>query len=444
MNPKTALYMENEGKTYTNLLVGLKEKIRLAQLRAVLTVNAELLGIYHDIGRTISEQEKGAGWGAKIIDKLARDLNAEFPEMKGFSTRNLRYMREFFEAYPFPILQPVVAKLEMDESLQVQYPESTDNQYFEILQPLVAKLPWSHHTVILTRTKTLEERTYYVTKCIENGWSKAVLTAQIETQLHRRQGNSLNNFNVTLPSIQSDLANAALKNPYIFDFLALGEKLHERGLENALIQHLKKFMLELGKGFSYVGNQYRLTVEEDEYILDLLFYNIPMHAFVLFELKLVAFQPEFAGKLNFYINAVDAQLKGPGDNPTIGVLLCKTPNSTVVKYALNGINSPIGISDYQLSEALPKQLQSDMPSIEDLEAEMDKEYEELKKPEGQKLERVKALMQSLKQKESKVHRSKENVLRIFDQLLVPLRLAILDKLEPVFHEFHEVCITLGN
>jgi predicted nuclease of restriction endonuclease-like (RecB) superfamily len=199
MNPKTALYMENEGKTYTNLLVGLKQKIRLAQLRAVLTVNAELLGIYHDIGRTISEQEKGAGWGAKIIDKLARDLNAEFPEMKGFSTRNLRYMREFFEAYPFPILQPLVAKLGMVENPQVQYSENTDNQYFVILQPLVAKLPWSHHTVILTRTKTLEERAYYVTKCIENGWSKAVLTAQIETQLHRRQGNSLNNFNVRYP-----------------------------------------------------------------------------------------------------------------------------------------------------------------------------------------------------------------------------------------------------
>lgn len=245
-----------------------------------------------------------------------------------------------------------------------------------------------------------------------------------------------------MPKLQSDLVRDTFKNPYIFDFLSIGEKMQERDLEKALIQHLKKFMLELGKGFAYVGNQYRLQVEGDEFVLDLLFYNYLLHAFVLFELKLCAFEPEFAGKLNFYINAVDAQLKGAEDKPTIGVLLCKTPNSTVVKYALKGVDTPIGISEYQLAEALPQQLKGEIPSIAELEAEMDKEYRELKRPVDQKLDRVKAMMRTLQQQEVKEIRSAETVRQIFESLLLPLRDEILTAIAEISSQFRETKTTL--
>jgi predicted nuclease of restriction endonuclease-like (RecB) superfamily len=433
MNYNNALGMIPEIMNYPQILGSLKEKIRQAQLRAVLSVNTELLGIYWEIGRTITMQEAEAGWGAKIVDRLAVDLRSEFPDMKGFSQRNLRYMREFYQAYPFPILQPPVAKLEMSEKIS----EDVENQYYTILQPLVAKLPWSHHVLILTKARLADERLFYVQKCIENGWSKSVLEIQIDNRLHIRQGRSLNNFMDTLPAQQSDLANATFKNPYVFDFLSLGEKMQERDMEKALIQHLKKFMLELGKGFAYVGNQYRLQVDGNEFILDLLFYNIPLHAYVLFELKLIEFQPEFAGKLNFYINAVDAQLRGPNDKPTIGVLLCKTPNSTVVKYALQGMGTPIGISEIQLAEALPQQLRGEMPSIADLEAEMDKEYNELKKPIDQKLDRVKAMMRSLQQQTAQEIQSPENTSRIFEEVLLPIKDGMIAALEEIASEFRE-------
>jgi predicted nuclease of restriction endonuclease-like (RecB) superfamily len=392
--------MEAEGMNYPHILGTLKEKIDQARLRAVLAVNAELLGIYWEIGRVIALQESEAGWGGKTVERLAADLRSAYPDMKGFSPRNLRYMREFHLAYPaLSILQHAVAKFELEKLGNGENMEITHSQDDVILQHAVAKLPWGHHTVILHKTKDAQIRNFYVQKCVENNWSRDVLALQIENRLYDRQGMCLNNFTDTLPKLQSDLARDTFKNPYIFDFLSSTDQMQERGLENALIQHLKKFMLELGKGFAFVGNQHRLQVDGDEFILDLLFYNYLLHAFVLFELKLCAFQPEFAGKLNFYINIVDAQLKGPEDKPTIGVLLCKTPNSTVVKYALKGIDAPIGISEYELAEALPQQLKGEIPSIAELEAEMDKEYKELKKPVDQKLVRVKGLMRNIQQQD---------------------------------------------
>lgn len=430
--------MESESMNYTLILGTLKEKINQARLRAVLSVNAELLGLNWEIGRMIALHEAEAGWGAKIVDRLAEDLRSEFPEMKGFSTRNLRYMREFYLAYPFPILQPPVAKLETDHQAVTQNSEIPHNQYSTILQPLVAKLPWTHHVVILTKVRDAKDRVFYIQKCIENGWSRNALDAQIETKLHDRQGMSLNNFSDTLPKLQSDLAQATFKNPYIFDFLAISEQMQERDLENALIQHLKKFMLELGKGFAFIGNQFRLQVDGDEFILDLLFFNYMLDAFVLFELKLGEFEPEYAGKLNFYINAVDAELKGPNHKPTIGVLLCKTPNATVVKYALKGIDTPMGISEYQLAEALPQQLKGEIPSIAELEAEMDKEYAELKRPVDQKLDRVKAMMRDLQRQEVKEIRSPENVRRIFDKVLLPLKDEILAAMADIASQFQGI------
>ncbi len=428
--------MESEITKYSDILGSLKEKIKQARLKAVLAVNAELLGMYWEIGRVISANESQAGWGAKIIQRLATDLKLEFPDMKGFSERNLRYMREFHLAYPgFSILQHGAAKLETVQPEERRDIQIAANQEDIILQQAAAKLPWGHHMVILDKAKEKAKRNFYVHKCFEDNWSRDVLALQIETKLHDRQGMSLNNFSDTLPKLQSDLAQATFKNPYIFDFLSATEEMQERDLENALIQHLKKFMLELGKGFAFIGNQFRLQVDGDEFILDLLFFNYMLDAFVLFELKLGEFEPEYAGKLNFYINAVDAELKGPNHKPTIGVLLCKTPNATVVKYALKGIDTPMGISEYQLAEALPQQLKGEIPSIAELEAEMDKEYAELKRPVDQKLDRVKAMMRDLQRQEVKEVRSPENVRRVFENVLLPLKEDILAAMADIASQF---------
>jgi predicted nuclease of restriction endonuclease-like (RecB) superfamily len=348
---------------YIHILNSLREKIRLARIKATIAVNVELLKLYWEIGNTILKLQKEEGWGAKIIDKLAIDLKMEFSDFKGLSVRNLKYMRAFAKAYP-AIVQPAVAQL--DSSLSMAF-----------VQPLVAQIPWTHHTIILDKVKTSAERLFYVEKTMQNGWSKSILSLQIDSNLYKRQGNAITNFDKRLPAPLSDLANETLKNPYIFDFLGYSEELKERELEKALMQHLKKFMLELGRGFAFVGNQKNINVQGDDYFLDMLFYNYHLHCFVVFELKVGNFKPEFAGKLNFYVNTVNEQIKSLEDKPTIGVLLCKTPNETVIKYALKGIESPIGVADYELSQALPKQLKGEIPSIEELEAEIEKEYKEL-------------------------------------------------------------------
>lgn len=323
--------------------------------------------IYWQIGKTILEQQKERGWGSKIIDNLAIDLRLEFPDFKGLSLRNLKYMRAFAEAYP-DFLNAEISRdqLPMD-------------QVVEFVQPLNAQIPWTHHTIILDKVKTIDERQFYIKKTFENNWSKNVLKFQIDSQLYLRQGKAITNFELTLPLPQSDLAHETFKNPYVLDFLGLTEQVQERDLENALIIHLKKFMLELGRGFAYVGNQKNLLVGGDEYFLDLLFFNYHLDCFVVFELKVGEFKPEYTGQLNFYINTVNAQIKCAGHKPTIGILLCKTPNETVVKYSLLGIDSPIGVSDYQLGQALPKRLKGEIPTVEEFEAEIEKEYREFQK-----------------------------------------------------------------
>lgn len=369
---------------YQQILNGLKEKIRQARFKAALTANAQLLAIYWEVGKTIMQQENEEGWGAKTIERLSADLRAEFEDMKGLSVRNLRYMREFAKAYPdFSILQPSLAKLPKvkkakseSDFLQVPLAQLPSN---EILQASLAKITWYHHITLLDKVKNMEERIFYITKTIENGWSRNMMSLQIENKLFERQGKAISNFENTLPAADSDLAQETFKSPYVFDFLTLNEEAKERDIERALIQHLKKFMLELGRGFSYVGNQFNIVVEDDDYFLDLLFYNIHLKCYVVFELKIGDFKPEFAGKLNFYTNTVNEEIKGKDDKPTIGILLCKTPNKTVVKYSLQGIKTPIGVSDYQLANALPKQLKGEMPTIEELEKEIEGEYTELLK-----------------------------------------------------------------
>lgn len=339
--------------------------------------------------------------------------------MTGLSARNLRYMREFANAYPPAIWQQPAAKLEESKGSKgkksiLQQPAA--KLATEFVQLPIAQLPWGHNCLLLDKLKTPKERLFYATKAVKNGWSREVLSIQIQSGLHLRQGNAITNFDATLPQPESDLARETLKNPYLFDFIGIGEEVQERDLEKALIQHIKHFMLELGRGFAYVGNQYNLKVEADDYFLDLLFYNYHLRCFVVFELKVGEFKPEFAGKLNFYINTIDEQIKGKEDKNTIGVLLCKTPNETVVKFALKGIKAPIGVADYELAQALPRQLKGEMPTIEELEQELEKETEKLQRPVDQKLNRLKELLRGLKHEEVKEKMSPETTATLFNKV----------------------------
>jgi len=328
---------------YDNFLRELKEHIRTAQVRAALAVNRELVLLYWQIGREILTRQQQQGWGTKIIERLATDLRSAFPDIKGFSSRNLKYMRKFAETYP-------------DE---------------QIVQQAAAQIPWFHNCVLLDKVKDSNEREWYLRKTIEQGWSRNILVHQIESQLYHRQGKAITNFEQTLPPVQSDLAQQILKDPYKFDFLSLGEEAQERDLEKALLKHIRDFLLELGVGFAFVGSQYHLEVGGEDFYLDLLFYHLHLRCFVVIDLKVGQFKPEFSGKMNFYVSAVDDLLRHPSDQPSIGIILCKTHNQTIVEYALRDLNKPIGVSTYQLRQALPEHLQGSLPTIEQLETELE-------------------------------------------------------------------------
>jgi predicted nuclease of restriction endonuclease-like (RecB) superfamily len=327
---------------YMELLEDLKRRIRESQVRAALSVNRELVLLYWHIGREILKRQKQEGWGAKVIDRLARDLRREFPDMKGFSPRNLKYMRAFAEAYP-------------------------DEQF---VQQVVAQIPWGHHCVLLDKVKDPTERAWYIQQTIEHGWSRNVLVHQIESGLYQRQGRAVTNFQRTLPPPQSDMAREMIKDPYVFDFLTLAPEAQERDLEQGLLAHLRDFLLELGKGFAFVGSQYRLEVDDEEFYIDLLFYHLRLRCFVVIDLKMGEFKPEYVGKMNFYLSAVDDLLRHPEDRPSIGLILCKTKNRLVVEYSLRDMSKPIGAATYQLTRTLPADLQESLPSVEELEAEL--------------------------------------------------------------------------
>ncbi len=328
---------------YHDFLRELKERILQAQVRAVLSVNRELVLLYWQIGRDILNRQQQQGWGAKIIDNLAADLRKAFPEMKGFSSRNLKYMRSFAETYP-------------------------DEQF---VQQVVAQIPWGHNLRILDAVKDSVEREWYARQTIEQGWSRNVLVHQIESGLYRRQGKADTNFSRTLPNPQSELAQQLLKDPYNFDFISLGKDAQERELEKALIDRIRDFLLELGVGFAFVGSQYHLEVEGEDFYIDLLFYHLRLRCFVVINFKVEAFKPEFSGKMNFYVSAVDDLLKHRDDMPTIGMIICKNKKQKIVEYALQNMNKPIGVSTYQLREALPEQLQGSLPTVEQLQAELE-------------------------------------------------------------------------
>ena len=325
---------------YAEWLTQLKADIRQAQTRAVLAVNAEMIMLYWRIGREIIGRQAAQGWGRGIIPKLAADLRAEFPGVKGFSARNLGYMKALAEAWP-----------------------STG-----ILQRVIAKLPWGQNIELLDKLADPDIRLWYAKAAIEHGWSRPILAHQIETRLHERDGRSLNNFAETLPPVRSDMAKAAFRDPYVLDFVNLAADAHERHLEAALTEKIKEFLLALGKGFAFIGNQYHLGFGGEDFYLDLLFYHTRLHCYVVVDLKMVAFKAEFGGKMNLYLSIVDDQLRTEGDHPSIGLILCRGKNGLIVEYALRGMDRPIAVSDYQL---LPPAVAAALPSPEDVKGTLD-------------------------------------------------------------------------
>jgi predicted nuclease of restriction endonuclease-like (RecB) superfamily len=328
-----------EAQGYAQLLEGIKTRVREARLRAAIAVNSELVLLYWRIGREILKRQRKEGWGSKVVDRLSGDLKRAFPDLRGFSSRNLKYMREFAAVWP-------------RES---------------IVQMLSAQLTWSQNVVLIERVKDDRQREWYARQTIESGWSRDVLVHQIESQLFSRQGRAVTNFVRTMAPAQSDLAGEVLKDPYSLEFLGLGGDTDERAVEGGIIQRLQSFLLELGAGFAFVGRQVRLEVGGEDFFLDLLFYHLRLRCFVVVELKAGSFKPEHAGKLNFYLTAVDEQMRHPEDRPSIGIILCRARNEIVVEYSLRTTGKPIGVATYTLGRELPRELRGTLPEARELE-----------------------------------------------------------------------------
>ena len=349
---------------YKIWLESLKNKFRSSQIKASIKVNTTLLEFYWDLGEQIVEKQQEYKWGSGFLEKLSRDLSAEFPDVKGFSYTNVKNIRQWFVFW-----QQLVGELKTTKSQQLVGESSVDKTKQIVSQ--IFMIPWGHNIAIIQKCKNIDEAIYYVQNTLKNGISRSVLVHQIESNLYERNGKALTNFENTLPPIQSDLAKEITKDPYNFDFITLTNDYQEKELEDALTQNITNFFLELGSGFAFVGRQYKLNVGGDEFKIDLLFYHIKLKCYVVVELKATSFKPEHAGKLSFYTSAIDGELKNSDDNPTIGILICKSKNNTVVEYALKDINKPLGISEYQLTEILPKEFKSSLPSIEEIEAKLD-------------------------------------------------------------------------
>ena len=369
---------------YRDLLGDIKTRVRAAQHRAALSANAEMIALYWDIGRMIAARQEIDGWGKGLLAKLAIDLRNELPEIKGFSERNLQLMVQFQDEYPglFPIPQRPVAELgqspDPGETLPPpvpQFPSTTPilqqpAAQLTVIQRTLLSVSWAHNIILVQKLKDLPTRLWYARQAFEQGWSRDTLTLQIKNRAHERQGTAITNFATALPQAHAELAQGLLKDPYLFDFLTLAEPFHERELETGLLGHIQKFLLELGRGFAFVGRQHRIEVSDRDFHLDLLFYHLHLRCFVVIDLKKGEFKPEYAGKMNFYCSAVDDLLRHEHDAPTIGLILCQTKDRVFAEYALRDLHKPIGIAGYELTRALPAELASSLPSIEDLEAEL--------------------------------------------------------------------------
>lgn len=346
---------------YQDWLKSIKQKIHATRMKAALAANGELMALYYEIGAQIVDRESLAQWGSGFIDAFSHDLKAAFPEIGGFSSKNLRYCRAFFRFYCDPaIWQQAVAKLR-DKPWAGTEAE---------LSALLTNMPWGHTIQIFTKCASVAEARFYMTQTLEQGWSRDVLALQLKSSLYARAGTAVSNFSRTLPAPQSDLAQQTLKDPYVFDFMAMSAPYNERDVERQLTQHITQFLLELGKGFAFIGRQYHLEVAGNDYYIDLLFYHVTLKCYVVVELKNRKFIPEYAGKLNFYLSAVDSLLKGVDDQPTIGLLLCRDKNNIEVEFALRDMNKPMGVSEYILVEALPDNLKGALPSVEEIEYDL--------------------------------------------------------------------------
>lgn len=341
MSKQPLMILDNDYKIW---ITQIKEKVRQTQIKASIKVNYELLNLYWELGREIISKESNAVWGDRFLTVMSQDLRKEFPDITGFSLSNLHNIRYWYKFY-----QPHL---------------TTD------MESMIKSIPWGHNQRIMYKCQNVDEALFYVRKTMDNGWSRSVLEHQIESGLFQRQGNAITNFDVRLPEVHSDLAKQTLKDPYHFDFLTLREKYDEKELEQALVDQMTQFLLELGSGFSYLGRQVHIKVGESDFYMDLLFYHVRLHCYVVVELKTEKFKPEFVGKLNFYITAVNKQLKTERDNPTIGILICKDKDNVVAEYALDDVSQPIGIAEYQLNEWLKQEVKRSLPTIEEIEQEL--------------------------------------------------------------------------
>ena len=328
---------------YLEIVESIRDEIKVAQYKAAVSVNRELIMLYYNIGRVINEHKS---WGNKFIDNLAADIKLSFPSATGYSVRNLKYMAKFAAIYPD----------------------------FEFVQQVVAQIPWGHNVVLMDKISDDTVRKWYIEQSIEHGWSRNVLVHQIESGLYERQviADKISNFENRLASPQSELAVQTMKDPYVFDFIPFKKDMIERDIEQALVQDITKLLLELGTGFAFLGNQYHINVGGDDFYIDLLFYNLNLRCYVVIELKTGEFKPEYAGQLNFYLSAVDGILKKETDNPSIGLLLCKSKNDLVAEYALKDMSKPIGVSEYKITSSLPEDLEKQLPSVEDIQKRIKK------------------------------------------------------------------------
>lgn len=370
----------NDFKQYPELLRQVRQQIQQAQVKVVTSANQQLLLSYWQVGSLILTFQQQQGWGTKVIDRLSTDIRQTFPGIEGFSTRNMGYMKKFVLANLPLILQHPVAKLpeSSPESIDVEkWLEQAEDFEQLFLQSVLSKVTWSHHIILLDKAKAVDERLWYIEQAIQNSWGRNMLRHQIDLGLYRRQvkAKKLTNFEQTLAKPESDLATQLLKDPYIFDFVAATAKAKERDVEQQLVEQISKFLLELGQGFAFVGQQYPLKVGDSDYYIDLLFYHIRLRCYVVIELKARDFEPGDAGQINFYVNVVNDYLRTDDDKPTIGLLLCKGKNEAVAEYALAAMTNPLSVADYQLTRAVPEALKSQLPSIEDLEQELQEEGE---------------------------------------------------------------------
>lgn len=359
-------------KDYADLLNQVKQRIYLAQKRAIFSSNSELLHMYWDIGKLLQEKLDESQWGEKMLEKLSNDLKNEYPNVKGFTSRNCRYMMQFFREYnpELTFVKPSVSQNDNSDKIVKRAVSQLEPQKYELP---IAHISWAHNVVLMQRVKDIDARYWYMIKTIENGWSRDYLVETIKLDYYSKQGALANNFSQTLPTVQAKQVKDMLKDPYVFDMLTFSDEYSERDVELGLVHHIEKFLVELGCGFAFMGRQYHITVSGDDYYIDLLFYHTFLHRYVVIELKKGDFKPEYIGKLNFYCSAVDDILKHKDDNGTIGLLLCQTKDKVKAEYTLRDVTKPIGISEYDLGQALPANLRSTLPSIEDIENKLNNE-----------------------------------------------------------------------